>query len=119
MPAVPVVPAMAVAPPSMCPISVDGPVAMRHRQAASGAELGVLGVHACRDPRHVWDEFGTQPHRIGRASLAGLVAALGDGWVEDSKKRDDRQHQPANETHGPQHRFLSLVSCGLLPDGVT
>jgi len=96
-----------------------GPVAMRHRQAASGAELGVFGVHASRDLWHVWHEFGAQPHRIGRASLAGLIAALGGGGVEHSKKRDDRQHQPANETHGPQHMFLSLVSCGLLPDAVT
>src|SRR5271166_5908266 len=109
MPAVPVMPAMAVASPSMCPISVD-PVAMRHRQAASRTELAVLGVHASRDLRHVWDEFGAQPHRIGCASLAGLIAALGSGWVEGSKKCDDRQRQPANETHGPQHMFLSLVS---------
>jgi hypothetical protein len=115
----PAVPTMAVALPSMCPIPVDTPVAMRHRQAAGGAELAVLGVHAGRDPLHVWHEFGAQPHRIGRASLAGLIAALGGGWVKDCKKRDDRQHQPANETHSPQHMFLSLVSCGLLPDAVT
>jgi hypothetical protein len=83
---------------------------MRHRQTASGAELGVLGVHACRDLRHIWDEFGAQPHRIGRASLAGLRAALGSGSVDGNKKCDDRQCQPANETHGPQHMFLSLVS---------
>jgi len=88
------------------------PVAMRHRQAASGAELGVLGAHACRDLRHVWDEFGAQPHRIGRACLAGLIAALGSSRIEGSKKCDDRQRQPANETHGPQHMFLSLVPCG-------
>jgi hypothetical protein len=94
------------------------PVAMGHRKATSCAKLGVLGVHACRDLRYVWDEFGAQPHRIGRASLAGLRAALGSGSVEGNKKRADRQRQPANETHGPQHMFLSLVPRGSLPDNI-
>ena len=99
-----------------------GPVdalAMRHREAAFRTELGALGLHAYGDFGDVRHELGAQPHRVGGASLTGLRAALGSRWVESNEKCGDRQRQPANETHSPQHLFLSLVSCGLLPDAVT
>src|SRR5208282_4070539 len=109
----PAVPAMLVALPPVRPMLVD-PVAMRHRPSALYAELGVLGMHACRDFRDVGYEFGTQSHRIGRASLAGLISALGRGAIDGNEKCADRQCQPADETHGPPHSSFP-GSVGVVP----
>src|SRR5579864_4203009 len=78
-----------------------------HGHAALFADLCVLGFHAGGDLRPIRDELGTQPHRVGRASLlhtdrAGARGALGAGLVKAAnEQRADRQRQPANEKHGP------------------
>ena len=51
-----------------------GPVP--HRGTARRTPLCPLGHHAPRRLRHVRNEFGTKPHRIGRAGLTGLGCAL-------------------------------------------
>jgi hypothetical protein len=60
---------------SVMPIgAVGGPVP--HRGAACRTPLCPLGHHAPRRLRHVRNEIGTKPHRIGRAGLTGLGCTL-------------------------------------------
>jgi hypothetical protein len=85
-----------------------------HGHAALFADLRVLCLHAGSDFRPVRDEFGTQPHRIGRASLLNTDwgrsrGALGTGLVKATKEqRADRQCQPANEKRGPHLSYPGL-----------
>jgi hypothetical protein len=62
---------------SVVPIRpVVGPVSVRHRGPAFWTQLCPLSHHAFRSLRHIRDEIGTKPHRIRRASLTSLGAAL-------------------------------------------
>jgi hypothetical protein len=51
-------------------------VFVSHGTAARLTELRMLGDHAFRDFRHVWNKVGTKPHRIWRASLALFRSSL-------------------------------------------
>jgi hypothetical protein len=79
-----------------------------HGDAAGWAELRVLCVHASGDLRHVGDDVGTKPHRIGRARLARGIAALGTTLggraVETTKKRGE-QDSRTGQVNNP-HIFL-------------
>ena len=85
-----------------------------HGHAALFADLRVLCLHAGGDFRPIRDEFGTQPHRIGRASLFDIDrtrtgSALGTGLVKATKEqRADRQCQPANKKRGPHLSYPGL-----------
>ena len=85
-----------------------------HGHAALFADLRVLCFHADGDFCPIRDEFGTQPHRIGRTSLlntdrARAGGALGAGLVKATKKqRADRQYQPANNKCGPHLSYPGL-----------
>src|SRR5579862_5298875 len=83
-----------------------------HGHAALFADLRVLCLHAGGDFRPIRDEFGTQPHRIGRASLLDTDrpgSVLGTGLVKATKEqRADRQCQPANEKRGPHLSYPGL-----------
>jgi hypothetical protein len=94
-----------------------GFVSMGHGDAASLAELRVFSDHTLGDFRYIWDDVGAKPHRIGRASLADLRRALGRGAAQADKEQSDRQRQPADEMHGPQHTFVSLMSAWVSYDG--
>ncbi len=47
-----------------------------HNDTTGLTELRPLGLHAGRDLGNVGNEIAAQPHRIGRASLAGGVIGL-------------------------------------------
>jgi hypothetical protein len=93
---------------------------MGHREPALCAELGPFSLHTRRYLRHVGDKIGTNAHRIGRACLAGLVAALRSGaahsrnansnkqQTHSNKQQTHRQCRPADETHDTQHVFPSF-----------
>jgi len=66
--------AMSVVPIVMPIRAVGSPVC--HRHPARRAQLPPLCHHAFRGLRHVRSELRTKPHRIRRASLARLWAAL-------------------------------------------
>jgi hypothetical protein len=74
-----------------------------HRQTAFLAKLCVLCLHASGYFRYVRNEVGAKPHGIGRASLAGFRRPLSSGAARAKNQRSDRQCQPAEEIHGPQH----------------
>src|ERR1700689_1238702 len=85
-----------------------------HGHAALFTDLRVLCLHAGGDFRPIRDELGTQPHRIGRASLLDIDrtrtgSALGTGLVKATKEqRADRQCQPANKKRGPHLSYPGL-----------
>jgi hypothetical protein len=86
---------------------------MGHCEAALCAELGPFSLHTRRYLRHVGDKIGTNAHRIARACLAGLVAALRSGAAHSrnansNKQQTHRQCRPADETHDTQHVFPSF-----------
>ena len=65
---------------SVMPIRpVVGPMSVRHRGPAFWTRLCQLSHHAFRSLRHIRGEIGTKPHRIRRASLTSLGAALRGG----------------------------------------
>jgi hypothetical protein len=68
-----------------------------HGDPAGRAELPVLRFHAGRNPRHVRDDIGTKPHRIGRARLTGGIAALGGRAVREKSKRTGQQCKRASQ----------------------
>lgn len=53
-----------------------------HGGTAGFAKLAPFAQHAGFDLSGVGNEFGTKPHRIRRAGLTGLIAALGAGTVD-------------------------------------
>jgi hypothetical protein len=103
--------AMAVIVVHPAPAAAPTPAAS-HGHAALLADLRVLRLHAGSDFRPVRDEFGTQPHRIGRASLLDTDrpgSVLGTSLVKATKEqRADRQCQPANEKRGPHLSYPGL-----------
>jgi len=88
--------------------------AASHGHAALFTDLRVLCLHAGGDFRPIRDKLGTQPHRIGRASLLDIDrtrtgSALGTGLVKATKEqRADRQCQPANKKRGPHLSYPGL-----------
>jgi len=80
-----------------------------HGDAARFAELPVLRLHAGRDPCHIGDDIGTKPHRIGRARLAGGIAALG-GRALGTTKQQGEQHNAAGEVNDPHGYPLGLAT---------
>jgi hypothetical protein len=80
-----------------------------HGDAARFAELPVLRFHASRDPGHVGDDVGTKPHGIGRARLAGGIAALGGGAVETTKQQG-KQDNGAGQMNDPHGYPLGLAT---------
>lgn len=93
--------------PMMVIVAVIMPVmaAMRlaaHGDTASLAELGRLRFHAGRDPRHIRNDIGTKPHRVGRACLAGGLAALGRCMICATKKQGEHNDGTgqSNNPHG-------------------
>lgn|ERR1700682_776880 len=96
------------------PLPTTAATAAGHGHAALFADLRVLCLHAGGDFHPIRDEFGTQPHRVRRASLLNIDrgragGALGTGLVKAAKKRRaDRQYQPANEKCGPHLSYPGL-----------
>jgi hypothetical protein len=70
----------------MVSVMSEGSMLASHREAARLAEFLVLCDHTLGDFRHVRDEIGTDPHRIGRASVADLGTALSSGVAQANKK---------------------------------
>jgi hypothetical protein len=71
-----------------------------HRHPARFTQLRRLRLHAGRDPRHVGNNIGTKPHRVGRACLTGGVAALGSRAIETAEKHNG-QHEYAGQVNNP------------------
>jgi len=92
-------------------IPVTAPVGRlaAHGDAARFAELPVLRLHAGCDPRHIRDDIGTEPHRIGRARLAGGIAALG-GRAVGTTKQQGEQHNAAGQVNDPHGYPLRLAT---------
>jgi hypothetical protein len=88
---------VAVIMPVMAPMRLAA-----HGDPASLAELRRLRFHASRDPRHIGDDVGTKPHRIGRACLAGGLAALGRCMICTTKKQSEQDYGAGqlNNPHG-------------------
>src|SRR5208282_3761796 len=82
--------------------------AAAHRDGTLFAELPMLFFHAGRDFRHVRNELGAQPHRVGCAGLARLGCALGAGAIELTEKRAGQEPQPAGKTNDPHGYSPSL-----------
>jgi len=86
--------------------AVGSPVC--HRHPARRAQLPPLCHHAFRSLRHVRSELRTKPHRIRRASLARLWAAL-SGSVGDPHQAQSNQWKygeqrwAADALHGTHH----------------
>ncbi|MGA2891996.1 MAG: hypothetical protein ABSE22_03950 [Xanthobacteraceae bacterium] len=80
-----------------------------HGDATRLAELRRFLFHAGCDLRHVGNKIGTQPDRVGRARLAGGVAAgvvaLRAGAIETANQRAGQQHQTTGETSDPHSDF--------------
>jgi hypothetical protein len=76
-----------------------------HGDAAWLAELRRLRVHARCDLGHVRNEIRAQPHRIGRAGLAGRIAALCARAIEATNHYTREQDQRADETSDPHMHF--------------
>ncbi len=81
------------------------PAAAAHRGETDGAQLGVLGLHAGGDLRHVGNEFRAQPHGIGRAGLLDVLADRGIGAVGLIERRGRKQRQQTDKTHDPHGHF--------------
>jgi hypothetical protein len=93
--------------------AMPGPVVMAvlvasayHDEATWLAELRPLRFHARGYLRHVRNNVGAQPHRVGRAGLARRVAALRRRAIDAINKDTGQQRQPAKETSNP-HRLFS------------
>ncbi|HUZ33270.1 MAG TPA: hypothetical protein VMV19_14385 [Xanthobacteraceae bacterium] len=87
-------------------------VSMRHRHAAFLAQLRAFGDHAFGYFRHVRNEIGTKPHRVGRTCMPLLRSALSGGGVETDQQQTSRQRQPEEKTHthiGKFPKFFGLI----------
>ena len=80
-----------------------------HGDAARFAKLPVLRLHARGDPRDVRDDIGTKSHCIGRARLAGRIAALGGRAVETTKQQGE-QGNGAGQVNDPHGYPLDLAT---------
>ena len=80
-----------------------------HGDAARFAKLPVLRLHARGDPRDVRDNIGTKSHCIGRARLAGRIAALGGRAVETTKQQGE-QGNGAGQVNDPHGYPLDLAT---------
>jgi len=95
-------------------------VFMAHGKAARIAELFVFCFHALGDFWHIGNEVGAKPYRIGRAGLALLRRSLGGRAARIREQYANRQHKPADKTHGLHHALFSLPSeCVKIPEGGT
>jgi hypothetical protein len=83
------------------PVSRHVAAAASHNEAAGRAQLPVFRFHAGGDFRHVRDGIGAQPHRVTRAGLLSIRAALRVGAGEAEKNRPGQQCQTAYDTHDP------------------
>ncbi len=103
----------------VCPATVAH-VFMSHCEAAVWGELGPFCHHTRRYFRHVGDKIGTKSHRVARARLASLRAALSSGaeppGTDSNKQQTDWQYRPANETRDTEHIVFPLGSVRLKPD---
>ena len=71
------------------PVIVMGALATplaAHCHAASLAQLPGLGLHTGRDLRHVGNNVGTKPHRVGRTCLSNGIACLGICAIRQAKR---------------------------------
>ena len=71
------------------PVIVMGALATplaAHCHAASLAQLPGLGLHTGRDLRHVGNNVGTKPHRVGRTCLSNGIARLGICAIRQAKR---------------------------------
>jgi len=80
-----------------------------HCHAASLAQLPGLGLHTGRDLRHVGNNVGTKPHRVGRTCLSNGIARLGICAIRQAKRygrHDGKYARQVNNSHDP---FLRLT----------
>jgi len=80
-----------------------------HGDAARFAKLPILRFHARGDPRDVRDDIGTKPHCIGRARLAGRIAALGGRAIETTKQQGEQGNR-AGQVNDPHGHPLDLAT---------
>jgi hypothetical protein len=90
------------------PVTVPAGRLAAHGDTAGLAELRRLRFHAGRDSGDVGDDVGAKPHRIGRARLAGGIAALGRRTIETSKQQGE-QDDGAGQVNNPHLYPLGLA----------
>jgi hypothetical protein len=96
--------------PVIMPVTAVLMPRMRYRQAAFLAQLRVFGGHAFGYFRHVRNEIGTKPHRVGCACLPLLGSALSGGGVETDQQQTSRQRRPEDKTHTHIGKFPQVPS---------